>query len=216
VLRARSPGAPHTAGKGEEFIGAQTFGEPPVGGQHGGQQDVGVEVGGGQQAQFGEHGSLHFRRLIDEKHRPGDGALDVSLPALAQFDAEEFAHLAIEVGDVGLRATDHTALARSASAASPSQASKRGDIVMMDNISVHRVADVREAIEAANATSRYLPPYSPDLNPNELSCSAFKAFLRKCAERTEKALRYRIGQFAQRLPGEACANFFAHAGYAAT
>jgi transposase len=73
---------------------------------------------------------------------------------------------------------------------------------MMDNISVHRVADVREAIEAANATSRYLPPYSPDLNPNELSCSAFKAFLRKCAERTEKALRCRIGQFAQRLPGD--------------
>ena len=54
---------------------------------------------------------------------------------------------------------------------------------MMDNISVHRVADVREAIEAANATPRYLPPYTPDLNPNELSYSAFKAFLRKCAER---------------------------------
>jgi transposase len=86
----------------------------------------------------------------------------------------------------------------------------------MDNISVHRVADVREAIEAANATPRYLPPYTPDLNPNELSYSAFKAFLRKCAERTEKALRCRIGQFVQRLPAEACGNFFAHAGYAAT
>ena len=87
---------------------------------------------------------------------------------------------------------------------------------MMDNISVHRVAGVREAIEAANATLRYLPPYTPDLNPNELSYSAVKAFLRKCAERTEKALRCRIGQFVQRLPAEACANFFAHAGYAAT
>jgi transposase len=92
---------------------------------------------------------------------------------------------------------------------------KRGDIVVMDNVSVHRVAGVREAIEAANATLRYLPPYSPDLNPIELSYSAFKAFLRKCAERTEEALRRRIGQFVRRLPAETCANFFAHAGYAA-
>ena len=92
---------------------------------------------------------------------------------------------------------------------------KRGDIVVMDNVSVHRVVGVREAIEAANATLRYLPPYSPDLNPIELSHSAFKAFLRKCAERTEEALRRRIGQCVRRLPAEACANLFAHAGYSA-
>jgi hypothetical protein len=49
---------------------------------------------------------------------------------------------------------------------------KRGDIVVMDNVSVHRVEGVREAIEAAGATLRYLPPYSPDLNPIELSCAA--------------------------------------------
>jgi hypothetical protein len=42
---------------------------------------------------------------------------------------------------------------------------KRGDIVVMDNVSVHKVEGVREAIEAASATLRYLPPYSPDLNP---------------------------------------------------
>jgi hypothetical protein len=41
-----------------------------------------------------------------------------------------------------------------------------------------------------------------------------KAFLRKCAERTEQALRRRTGQFVRRLPAEACANFFTHAGYA--
>ena len=51
---------------------------------------------------------------------------------------------------------------------------KRGDIVVMDNVSVHKVEGVREAIEAASATLRYLPPYSPDLNSIELSCSAFK------------------------------------------
>jgi transposase len=93
---------------------------------------------------------------------------------------------------------------------------KRGDIVVMDNVSVHKVEGVREAIEAASATLRYLPPYSPDLNPIELSYSAFKAFLRKCAERTEQALRRRVGQFVRRLSAKACANFFAHAGYAAT
>ena len=93
---------------------------------------------------------------------------------------------------------------------------KRGDIVVMDNVSVHRVEGVREAIEAASATLRYLPPYSPDLNPIELSYSAFKAFLRKCGERTEEALRRRSGQFVRRLSAKACANFFAHAGYAAT
>ncbi len=80
----------------------------------------------------------------------------------------------------------------------------------MDNVNVHNVEGVREAIEAAGATLRYLPPYSPDLNPIELSYSAFKAFLRKCAERTEEALRRRIGKFVRRLSA------FAHAGYAPT
>ena len=77
---------------------------------------------------------------------------------------------------------------------------ERGDIVIMDNVPSHKVDGVREAIEAAGATLRYLPPYSPDLNPIELSYSAFKAFLRKCAERTEQALSRRIGQFVRRLP----------------
>jgi transposase len=88
---------------------------------------------------------------------------------------------------------------------------KRGDIVVMDNVGPHRVEGVRQAIEASGATLRYLPPYSPDLNPIELSFSRFKAFLRKCAERTEDALRPRSGQ----LRAEACAAFLAHAGYAA-
>jgi len=93
---------------------------------------------------------------------------------------------------------------------------KRGDIVVMDNVATHRVAGVREAIEAAGATLRYLPPYSPDLNPIEASYSMFKTFLRKCAERTEEALRRRAGQFVRRLQPNACANFFIHAGYTAT
>ena len=91
---------------------------------------------------------------------------------------------------------------------------KRGDIVIMDNVPAHKVDGVQEAIEAVGATLRYLPPYSPDLNPIEAAYSVFKSFLRKCAERTEDALRRRAGQFVRRLRAEACANFFAHAGYA--
>lgn len=91
---------------------------------------------------------------------------------------------------------------------------ERGDIVIMDNVPSHKVDGVQAAIEAAGATLRYLPPYSPDLNPIEAAYSACKAFLRKCAERTEQALGRRIGQFVRRLQPEACANFFAHAGYA--
>lgn len=93
---------------------------------------------------------------------------------------------------------------------------ERGDIVIMDNVGAHRANGVRQAIEAVGAVLRYLPPYSPDLNPIELSFSPFKAFLRKCAERTEEALRRRAGQFVRRLPANTCAGFFAHDGYAAT
>jgi transposase len=92
---------------------------------------------------------------------------------------------------------------------------KPADIVVMDNVATHKVAGVREAIEAVGATLLYLPPYSPDLNPIEKSFSVFKAFLRKCAERSEAALSRRAGQFVRRLKPETCANFFAHAGYAA-
>ena len=61
---------------------------------------------------------------------------------------------------------------------------KRGDVVMMDSLPVHRVAGVREVIEAAGAKLRYLPKYSPDLNPIEQAFSKLKAHLRKAAERT--------------------------------
>lgn len=64
---------------------------------------------------------------------------------------------------------------------------KRGRTVVMDNVATYR--GVREAIKATGATLRYLPPYSPDLNPIEKSYSVFKAFLPKCAEHTEQALR---------------------------
>jgi len=90
---------------------------------------------------------------------------------------------------------------------------RRGDIVVMDNYQAHKVAGIREAIEKAGATLRYLPKYSPDLNPIELPYSKFKGFLRKAAERTVPGLYRAIRSFVPQLSARECANYFRHAGY---
>jgi transposase len=90
---------------------------------------------------------------------------------------------------------------------------KRCDTVIMDNLPSHKVSGVREAIESVGATLRYLPQYSPDLNPIELSFSKIKAHLRKAAERTVSRLWRRIGTITRSLSANECANYFAHAGY---
>ena len=74
---------------------------------------------------------------------------------------------------------------------------KPEDIVVMDNLPAHKVPGIREAIEARGATLRYLPQYSPDLNPIEMPFSKLKADLRKAAERTIPRLCRRIGSFAR-------------------
>ena len=63
-----------------------------------------------------------------------------------------------------------------------------GDVVIMDNLSSHKRVSVRERIEAAGATLRFLPPYSPDFNPIEKAFSKLKAMLRKAEERTVSGL----------------------------
>lgn len=63
-----------------------------------------------------------------------------------------------------------------------------GDLVVIDNLSAHKVDGVRTLIEASGAQLLYLPPYSPDLNPIELVFAKLKALLRKVAERTGDAL----------------------------
>jgi transposase len=96
----------------------------------------------------------------------------------------------------------------------PLPALKRKDIVVMDNLPAHKVPGIREAIEARGATLRYLPQYSPDLNPIEMPFSKLKAGLRKAAERTVPRLCRRIGSFARRLSPAEAFNYFRHAGYA--
>jgi transposase len=89
-----------------------------------------------------------------------------------------------------------------------------GDIVIMDNLSSHKVAGVREAIEGAGARLVYLPPYSPDLNPIELLFAKLKALLRKAAERSIEALWATIGKLLDAFTPQECANYLRHAGYA--
>jgi transposase len=88
-----------------------------------------------------------------------------------------------------------------------------GDIVIMDNLASHKRPGVRASIEAAGATVRYLPPYSPDFNPIEKAFSKLKAHLRKAAERTRDALWDRIGTLIDQVTPTECANFFTAAGY---
>jgi transposase len=92
---------------------------------------------------------------------------------------------------------------------------RKGDIVFMDNLSTHKIDGVREAIEAAGAKLRYLPAYSPDLNPIEMAFSKLKTALRNGAARTVKALIKLIGKLIKTFAPAECANYFRHAGYRA-
>jgi transposase len=88
-----------------------------------------------------------------------------------------------------------------------------GDLVVMDNLSSHKAAGVRDAIEQAGARLMYLPPYSPDLNPIELAFSKLKWLLRSAAERTVDTLWSRLGQLLDDFPPHQCRNYFRHCGY---
>jgi transposase len=88
-----------------------------------------------------------------------------------------------------------------------------GDVVVMDNLAAHKVAGVREAIEAAGAIALYLPPYSPDLNPIEQLFAKLKALLRKAAQRTLETLWAAIGHLLDKFPADECSRYLAHAGY---
>lgn len=90
---------------------------------------------------------------------------------------------------------------------------KPGDIVIADNLPSHTVAGVREAIESTGATLRYLPPYSPDLNPIEKLFAKLKTLLRKAAKRRIEALWNEIGILLDAFSSQECANYFASAGY---
>jgi transposase len=71
---------------------------------------------------------------------------------------------------------------------------REGDIVAMDHLSSHKVADVKEAIESVGAKTLYLPPYSPDWNPMEMVFAKLKTLVRKAKLRNVEELRRKPGQ----------------------
>jgi transposase len=93
---------------------------------------------------------------------------------------------------------------------------KPGDIVVMDNLASHNVAGVREAIEAAGAELRYLPPYSPDFNPIELAFAKLKAFLRAARPRNFDQVCNLIAVALELFTPDECAAYARHCGYRAT
>ena len=83
----------------------------------------------------------------------------------------------------------------------------------MDNLSSHKVSGVVDAIAAVGASVRYLPPYSPDLNPIELAFSKVIKLLRDGAERTTDKLWTLCGQVLDLFPESECRNSLSHCGY---
>ena len=88
-----------------------------------------------------------------------------------------------------------------------------GDIVVMDNLASHKVAGVREAIEAAGAELWLLPPYSPDLNPIEQLWSKVKAWLRRVAATTFSGLVEAIADALRDVDVHECRNYLTACGY---
>lgn len=90
---------------------------------------------------------------------------------------------------------------------------RKGDVVIMDNLSSHKGPAVREMIEAVGGGLLYLPPYSPDFNPIENAFAKLKALLRKAARRTLDSLWNTIGELITLFTPAECANYFAASGY---
>jgi len=88
-----------------------------------------------------------------------------------------------------------------------------GDVVVLDNLAVHKQPEVRAAIEAAGAQLRFLPPYSPDFNPIEMAFAKLKAFLRAARPRTfDHVTALTAAALALFTPAE-CRNYVRHCGY---
>jgi transposase len=88
-----------------------------------------------------------------------------------------------------------------------------GQIVILDNLRVHKRVEARAAIEAAGAQVRFLPAYSPDFNPIELVFGRLKAHLRKVGARTIDPLMDAIGAALNAVTAEDARACFRHAGY---
>jgi len=90
---------------------------------------------------------------------------------------------------------------------------KKGDMVVMDNLSSHKGSDVETLLASKGATALYLPAYSPDLNPIELSFSKLKSVLRKLKIRDVNKLKRFLHRSPKLFSKNECKNYIIHAGY---
>ncbi len=89
-----------------------------------------------------------------------------------------------------------------------------GNVVVMDNLSSHKGERIRRLIEATGAELRFLPPYSPDMNPIEMIFSKIKQLLRTLSCRTKEALWGAMQSVLDQVTASDAANCYRHAGYA--
>jgi transposase len=89
-------------------------------------------------------------------------------------------------------------------------------VLILDNLSAHKVAGIRELIEERGAQLLYLPPYSPDLNPIEQAWCKFKQFLRAAKARTQEALDQAITDALKTIAAANAAAWFRPCGYQST
>jgi transposase len=92
---------------------------------------------------------------------------------------------------------------------------RRGQVVVMDNLSAHKGERVRELIEGRGCELLYLPPYSPDLNPIEEAFSKLKGLIRKAEARSRETLLEAIGAAISVVSAKDARGFFEHCGYRA-
>ncbi len=90
---------------------------------------------------------------------------------------------------------------------------KPKDLVIMDNLSSHKVKRVKEILASADAKPLYLPPYSPDFNPIEQVFAKLKALMRKAEKRTYEALWKHLGKLLDKFPPKECMNYLRNSGY---
>lgn len=90
---------------------------------------------------------------------------------------------------------------------------EEGDIVILDNLQAHKSPKVAQILARKGCSVRYLPPYSPDLNPIEKAFAKLKAFLRKLAERTVVGLIAALEGCADLFKPAECQNYFESCGY---
>lgn len=88
-----------------------------------------------------------------------------------------------------------------------------GDVVVLDNLAVHKHPQVRQVIEAAGASIQFLPPYSPDFNPIEQAFAKLKAFLRAARPRSFDQVLALVGVALTLFTGDECRNYIRHSGY---